>query len=131
MIVRMLLVILGLLHLLNGALMLAAPGLWYTLAPGVTDTGPMNQHFVYDVGMAFVASGAMLSLGARRGQSAAVLAGAGAAWPALHALIHIHGWITMGLPGRTDVLLSEALGVVGLAALGVVLAWLRMKGEPA
>ncbi|HVV64836.1 MAG TPA: hypothetical protein VHC42_05170 [Rhizomicrobium sp.] len=131
MVTRALLVTLGLLHLVNGALMLAAPGLWYVMVPGVTDTGPMNQHFVYDVGMAFVASGAMLALGAKKGRSAAMLACAGAVWPALHALVHIHGWIAMGLPTGTGVAVSEALGVVGLAALGVILAWLRMRGEPA
>lgn len=129
--VRILLIILGLFHILNGAFMLVAPGLWYTMVPGVIDTGPFNQHFVYDVGMAFVASGAMLVLGARAGRSAATLAGAGAAWPALHALIHVEGWATMGFPSDTQIAISEAIGVVGLAVLGIVLAWLRRKGEPA
>ena len=64
--VRLLLVVLGLFHIANGALMLLAPGLWYTMVPGVIDTGPLNQHFIYDIGMAYIASGAMLVLGARR-----------------------------------------------------------------
>jgi len=131
MITRALLILLGLFHILNGAFMLVAPGLWYTMVPGVIDTGPFNQHFVYDVGMAFVASGAMLVLGARAGRSAATLAWAGAAWPALHALIHVEGWATMGFPSDTQIAISEAIGVVGLAVLGIVLAWLRRKGEPA
>ena len=129
MIVRALLILLGLFHIANGAFMLVAPGLWYTMVPGVIDTGALNQHFVYDVGMAFVASGAMLVLGARAGRAAFALAGA--TWPALHALIHIEGWVTMGFPADTRVAVSEAIGVVGLAALGVVLAWLHVKGEPA
>ena len=129
--VRLLLILLGLFHVANGALMLLAPGLWYTMVPGVIDTGPLNQHFIYDIGMAFVASGAMLVLGARAGRASAVLAGAGAAWPALHALIHIEGWITMGFPADPQVAFSDVVAVVGLAALGVALAWLRMKGEPA
>lgn len=129
--VRLLLILLGLFHVANGALMLLAPGLWYTMVPGVIDTGPLNQHFIYDIGMAFVASGAMLVLGARAGRASAVLAGAGAAWPALHALIHIEGWITMGFPADPQVAFSDVVAVVGLAALGVALAWLRLKGEPA
>jgi hypothetical protein len=111
--------------------MLVAPGLWYTMVPGVIDTGPLNQHFIYDIGMAFVASGAMLVLGARAGRGAATIAAAGATWPALHALIHIEGWATMGFPSDTQVAISEVTGVVALAALGVALAWLRAKGEPA
>ena len=131
MMVRMLLVLLGLFHVANGALMLLAPGLWYTMVPGVIDTGPLNQHFIYDIGMAFVASGAMLVLGARAGRSAAMLACAGATWPALHALIHIEGWFTMGFPSDAQVAFSDVVAVVGLSALGVALAWLRLKGEPA
>ena len=131
MIVRLLLVILGLLHIVNGGFMLVAPGLWYAMVPGVIETGPLNQHFIYDVGLAFVASGAMLVLGARAGRSAAMLACAGATWPALHALIHIDGWTMYGFPTDMQIALSEAAGVVGLAALGVLLAWLRLRGEPA
>jgi hypothetical protein len=131
MIVRALLVLLGLLHIVNGAFMLLAPGVWYTMVPGVIDTGPMNQHFVYDVGMAFVASGAMLALGARAATGAATFAIAGATWPALHALIHIWGWLTMGFPSDRQAAISEAVAVAGLGLLGVALAWLRAKGEPA
>ena len=131
MIVRALLILLGLFHIANGAFMLVAPSLWYTMVPGVIDTGPLNQHFIYDIGMAFVASGAMLVLGARAGRFAAALACAGATWPALHALIHVEGWVMMGLPADSHVAMSEAIGVVGLAVLGVLLAWLRVKGERA
>lgn len=131
MIVRLLLVLVGLFQIANGAFMLIAPGAWYAAVPGVIDTGPLNQHFVYDIGMAFLASGAMLVLGARAGRDAAVLACAGAAWPGLHALLHVEGWLTMGFPADTQIAISEAVGVVAFAALGVALAWLRVKGEPA
>jgi len=129
MIVRILLLLLGASHIVNGLFMLIAPADWYASVPGVTATGPFNPHFVLDIGMAFVASGAGLMLGARRGTSAAILACAGAAWPALHALIHIDGWLMHGFPADTRIATSEAIGVVGLSALGVVLAWLRVRGE--
>jgi len=131
MIVRLLLLLLGILHIVNGLFMLIAPAEWYASVPGVTATGPFNPHFILDIGMAFVASGAGLLLGARRNAYAAIFACAGATWPALHALIHIDGWLMHGFPADTQIAASEAVGVVGFAVLGVVLAWLRVKGEPA
>ena len=129
MIVRALLLLLGVIHIVNGLFMLTAPAEWYATVPGVTASGPFNPHFILDIGMAFVASGAGLMLGARRGASAAILACAGATWPALHALIHIDGWLMHGFPADARIATSEVVGVVGLSALGVVLAWLRLRGE--
>src|SRR5581483_2403752 len=45
--------ILGLLNVANGVWMLLAPASWYYRLPaGVPDTGPLNPHFVRDVGAA-------------------------------------------------------------------------------
>jgi hypothetical protein len=123
MIVRVLLLLLGVFHIANGIFMLIAPAEWYMTVPGVTATGPFNPHFILDIGMAFVASGAGLLLGARRNASA------GATWPALHALIHIDGWLMHGFSADPKIAVSEVVGVVGMAALGVALAWLRLRGE--
>lgn len=131
MIVRLLLALTGLAHILNGVFMLAAPAQWYATVPGVVLTGPFNPHFVLDIGMAFLASGAGLLLGARPGRSAAMLACAGAAWPVLHALIHVEGWLIHGIASDPKIALSEIVGVAGLAALGACLAWLRLRGESA
>jgi hypothetical protein len=129
MIARTLLLLLGAVHLANGAAMLIAPMSWYETVPGVTGTGPFNHHFILDVGMAFIASGSLLALGARAGVSAPAFAIAGASWPILHALIHIAGWFTSGFPSEPRNIFSDAVGVVALAVLGGVLAWFRMKGE--
>src|SRR6266487_2284882 len=52
--------ILGLLNLANGLWMLLAPAGWYLHLPAaVPDTGPLNPHFVRDVGAAFVTIGAV------------------------------------------------------------------------
>lgn len=128
MIVRVLLVLFGFGNLANGLFMLLAPDQWFASVPGVPV--PFNPHFVEDIGMAYIASGAGLALGARAGRTSAVLACAGAAWPVLHALIHIDGWLMHGLPADAQTAMSEVVGVVGLATLGAVLAWLRLKGEP-
>ena len=131
MIVRTLLALLGLFHIANGLFMLIAPMDWYATVPGVPLTGPFNGHFILDIGMAFVASGAGLMLGARAGRDAALLACAGATWPALHALIHVEGWMMHGLPQDHQVLASEVVGVFLIALLGVALAWMRIRGEKA
>jgi len=119
--------ILGLFHLANGLWMLTAPHGWYMIVPGVSTTGPLNHHFISDVALAFVASGAGFIWRARPGSAAYTIAGA--AWPALHALLHIWGWIAGGFPTTAPVALSEAVGVVGIGLLGAIVASLRAKQE--
>lgn len=127
MIVRLALILLGVLHIVNGGWMLLAPDAWYAAVPGVSMTGPINHHFTADIGLAFIASGAGLALGARRGAAAAIFAIAGATWPALHALLHISGWIEHGFPMRADIAVSEGVGVVLVGVLGAIAAWARAK----
>ena len=78
---------LGLVLAANGLFMLAAPGAWYAAVPGVTDTGPLNPHFVRDIGAAYFVAGAGLAWFAARpkARAAALLA---ALFLGLHALIH-------------------------------------------
>jgi len=35
----------------NGLFMLVVPSAWYHFVPGVTHTGPFNQHFIRDIGL--------------------------------------------------------------------------------
>lgn len=127
--VRLMLLILGAFHLLNGLTMLAAPMAWYMAVPGVSASGPLNHHFIADIGLVFVASGAGLILGAKAGMRAAVWAMAGAAWPALHALLHVWGWFAHGFPATRPLIVSEVFGVVGVGALGIALAYARNRQE--
>lgn len=58
MILRGMLVLFGLMSLGNGMYMLVAPGHWFHEMPaGIPDTGPMNPHFVRDVGVVYALSG--------------------------------------------------------------------------
>jgi hypothetical protein len=127
--VRIGLIVLGLIHLVNGCYMLVDPMDWYDIVPGVVSTGPFNSHFVQDIGLAFVASGAGLMLSVSRAHWAPAFALAGAAWPALHAGLHIFDWISQGFSGDMRTAISEAVGVVGLGLLGVLLAVLRAKED--
>ena len=80
--------IFALLSILNGSAMLLAGPSWYVNVPGASETGPYNQHFVQDIGAAFLVAG--LALAARAWRPAywpAAVAGAG--FLAAHALIHL------------------------------------------
>lgn len=82
--------ILGLTNVGNGLWMLLVPEHWYLHLPaGVPDTGPLNVHFVRDIGAAFLTIGIVFCVAApdaprRRG----VVLGAGLFF-VLHALIHV------------------------------------------
>ena len=80
--------LLGLGLMANGLVMLGVPADWYAWVPGVADTGPLNEHFVRDIGVAYLVAGASLVWFAidAGGRPAAQ---AGAAFLALHALIHL------------------------------------------
>ena len=127
--VRIVLILLGIFHAANGLTMLAAPDYWYASVPGVTAHGPMNHHFVADIGMAFLASGIGLLMAIRTGSAAATFALAGAAFPALHALIHLWEWISDGIPSNLQQIASDALAVMAASFVGFWLAWIWAHRE--
>jgi hypothetical protein len=113
--------LLGLYYLALGAVMLVDPLGWYKSTPGVAHTGPFNPHFVIDIALAFLASGALWGAAVLLPRHRAGLALGAALWPALHAGFHIVGWFGHGLPQGTA-LWAELLGVVLVAGIGVALA---------
>jgi hypothetical protein len=127
MVVRLLLAVIGVFHLANGLVMLIAPGSWAASVVHLAAPDHLHFHFIADIGMAFVASGTGLLLGARRGVTAGVFAIAGATWPFLHALIHTREWLMNGPPPAMGDLLSEGIGVILVGILGVVLSWMRFR----
>jgi hypothetical protein len=129
--VRTLLALLGLINLANGLVMIVAPHVWYESTPGVAATGPMNHHFIVDIGLIFLASGAGMLAALRSGRSAAILALAGATWPAMHAVFHVVEWLTKGFPRDLNVAAAEVIGVVFLSIAGLTLAFLRAREEGA
>lgn len=80
--------VLGLAAAANGLLMLLSPLDWYFLVPGVTTTGPFNQHFVRDIGLIFLFIAAAFLLGAARPEYRVILWAASTLWLAGHALFH-------------------------------------------
>ncbi len=64
---------------------------WYNNTPGVTLTGPFNMHFVRDVALVFLSSAGALGYGIWKNNSAVAIAGA--AWPSMHGVFHLHMWM--------------------------------------
>ena len=82
--------LLGAGSLANGAWMLAAPTGWFVTVPAaVTDTGPVNEHFVHDLGLVFLIAGlAAFWCAAQKQRRTAVLLGLVLFFGG-HALIHV------------------------------------------
>jgi hypothetical protein len=47
----------GLLAAANGVFMLAVPAEWYAIVPCAQNSGPLNAHFIRDIGAAFLVAG--------------------------------------------------------------------------
>jgi hypothetical protein len=114
---RILTLVLAALLAANGVYMFVDPPGWYAAVPGVPDTGPLNHHFVRDIGIAYFTAGAALTWSAfGAGWRAAALA---ALFIGGHALLHL-GELAMG--HHRDVIVNEALAVHLPAILIVALA---------
>jgi hypothetical protein len=107
----------------NGLAMLAAPADWYLAMPGVTGTGPLNLHFVRDIGCAYlVAAGGLAWMW--RDPQAWRAAMAGSAFLALHALVHVGEMIAGGFDvHHLHYLLSDLPGVFLIPAFALWLSW--------
>jgi uncharacterized protein YjeT (DUF2065 family) len=81
--------LLGLGAALNGLWMLLAPEHWYARVPGVTDTGPLNQHLVRDFGACYLLVGAIIVGGLARGQLTRAVHVWITLFFSLHAAIHV------------------------------------------
>jgi uncharacterized protein YjeT (DUF2065 family) len=81
-------IILGLLAEFNGIFMLVSPADWYVAVPGVTTTGPFNQHFIRDIGLIFLFIGTALLVGAAKPQQRVLLWTIPTLWLWGHACFH-------------------------------------------
>lgn len=103
----------------NGLFMLASPADWYFSVPGVTTTGPFNQHFVRDIGLIFLFVGTAFLLGAARRQYRVILWAAPTLWLWGHALFHF--WeVAVGICGPSAIA-RDFPAVTLPAILGTVL----------
>jgi hypothetical protein len=111
--------LLGLGGVANGIFMLLSPADWYFAVPGVTTTGPFNQHFIRDIGLIFMLLGAALLVGVVRPALRVPFWGMAAIWLSGHALFH--AWeVAVGICG-TDAIAQDFPAVTLPAILTVLL----------
>jgi hypothetical protein len=127
---RIALLLIAVSWLLTGLYVLADPQGFYASVPGLAMMGPFNLHFIRDVGLAFVASGAATLWGAWRGVPAVAMAGI--AWPLLHAGFHLQIWSHRGFP-FDHIFAFDLVGVIAPPLLAALLLWriARRPGVPA
>ncbi len=107
-------VVLGVGALANGLFMLASPVNWYFAVPGVTTTGPFNQHFLRDIGLIFLFIGSAYLIGTARPQYRVALWSVVSFWLCGHALFHF--WeVAVGICGPSA--LARDFAAVTLPAI--------------
>jgi len=114
--------------LLNGLSMLVDPFGWYDFVGTVKATGPANGHFIRDIGLAYLASGALLAYAVPALPLRWGAAGVGAGWLLVHGLLHV--WEVLSEVCSPEVFWRDAPGVLGpplLALAGVAILAARMR----
>lgn len=118
--------ILALLHGINGLVMLAAPAEWYRLVPGVTGTGPLNVHFIRDIGLGFLAAALALFLSANAsGARQIALLACASVFLGGHALLHI---VELAVHGGAYLRDMVTILLPGLLPL-FILIWTQRRAE--
>jgi hypothetical protein len=112
-------IVLGLAAIANGLFMLAWPEAWYFAVPGVTTTGPFNQHFVRDIGLVYLLAGGAFVTGVAKPQYSFLLWALPTLWLGGHALFHF--WeVAAGISGHSA-LARDFAAVTFPAIIGLVL----------
>ncbi len=124
-IAQLLVGLVALFALFNGGFMLWDPFGWYQAIGTVKFTGPPNQHFIRDIGLAYLASGLVLAFALPNLATRWLAAFAGSLWLAAHGSLHI--WEMATGVCAPDIFWRDAPGVIGppmlvLGALGILFA---------
>ncbi len=110
----------------NGVWMLVDPAHWYHHLPaGVPDTGPLNAHFVRDIGCAFLVFSGALFWAWRVPRWRTPLVVTTASFYVAHAALHVHD-VARGLL-TSDHLLLDAWGVYLPAVVTVAAAAAQLR----
>jgi hypothetical protein len=103
----------------NGIFMLVAPLDWYMAIPGVTTTGPFNQHFLRDIGLIFLFNSSAFVVGAAKPEYRRALWSSATLWLSAHALFHV--WeVAVGIC-EPSALIRDFAAVSSPALVGVLL----------
>ena len=129
---QLLVLLAALVALANGGFMLWNPYGWYQAVPTVRFTGPPNPHFIRDIGLAYLACGALLCFAAINLRMRWLAAFAGSLWLALHGGLHVYE-VLSGICAP-DVFVKDAPGVLGpplLVWVGLGILFARQRVAPA
>jgi len=121
----------GIGNLLNGAWMLADPPGWYATIPGVTGSGPLNEHFVRDIGALYALMGMALMWAALRPARRVMLVGVVGAFYVLHALVHVLDTMRGLFPPGQWAIDAVPIYLPALVLVGAVVALVRRAPRPA
>lgn len=111
--------LLGAMMFANAGYMLIAPSAWYFAVPGVTTTGPFNQHFIRDIGLVYLLLGGAYALGVLHAGQRVLFWSVATFWLCGHALFHF--WeVAVGICGVAAVS-RDFPGVTLPALIGVAL----------
>jgi hypothetical protein len=117
-------------NLANGLWMLASPLDWYwNLPAAVPDTGPLNEHFVRDLGATFTVLGVALGVAAVRPAARVPLVGLVMLFYVMHAGIHVFDTLRGLLPASHW--LVDFPGVYLPALLMLAIVYALWRAEPA
>ena len=117
---QILIAIAALFALFNGGFMLWDPYGWYQAVGTVKFTGPPNQHFIRDIGIAYLTAGVMLGYAAWYPSGRWLAALAGSLFLAAHGALHIYE-VTTGICAQ-NIFWKDAPGVLGPP----LLVWLAL-----
>ena len=112
-------------YLLTGLYLAITPISFYETAPGVSDTGPYNMHFIRDVGFAFIVSALGIAFGLRR--KLKVLIVFGSAWLVAHGLFHLVLWFQHSNHTSATALTDLAIVVLPAGVLAYLAATYRLE----
>ena len=116
----------GVANLAHAGWMLLDPAGWYTGLPAaVPDTGPLNAHFVRDIGGAFAATGVALLWAALRPRLRAPMLAIAGVFYVLHAVIHVTDTLAGRLPASHWLIDAPGVYLPALVMVAVTLAAVR------
>ena len=118
-------ILIGLGNLGNGLWMLVSPAGWYYYIPaGVPDFGPMNLHFIRDLGCMFAVWGIVMVWAGLIPRFRLPLVGTMTLWFSFHAMVHVFETAT-GFVGSehwwVDFPLVYAPAIMNILILGFIL----------
>lgn len=115
-------------NLANGLWMLASPGHWYVNLPAnVPGTGPLNEHFVRDIGCIFTLIGVVLAVAVFRPAFRLTALLVATAFYAAHSLVHVYDSVRGLLP--PDQWQFDLVPVYGTTAVLVGLSALLARNQ--